>query len=118
MENAIQVMKENIIRILGENQGSIYLHGSVSRNDFRLGWSDIDILCLTAKPILMGQVEELVNLRQQLLEEEPNNPYYGSFEGALLSLDAFTKNVIMKKLSTGGQVGSALQWTIILMYLA
>ena len=64
-------------------------YGSSVLNDFRLGWSDIDILVLTDKQITEEQAQKLVGLRQALLEKEPGNPYYRSFEGGMLTLDAF-----------------------------
>ena len=92
MLNSIDIMKDHITQILSENKPSIYLFGSVVLNDFRLGWSDIDILCLTKSPITPAQAEQLVNLRQQLLETYPENIYYRSFEGGILSLDEFVSN--------------------------
>lgn len=71
---------------------SIYLYGSCVLGDFRRGWSDIDILVLTGKPMSQTQAEHLVNLRQTLLAAEPENPYYRSFEGGMLTREAFVKN--------------------------
>lgn len=78
-----------ISEILADNQLSVYLYGSCVLNDFRLGWSDIDILVLTQKTISQAQAQKLVTLRQSLLENEPENPYYRSFEGGMLTLSAF-----------------------------
>ena len=89
MKQAIQVMTREILRILDGQEPSLYLFGSVTMDDFHLGWSDIDFLCLTKRPISPAQREELVPLRQTLLKTEPGNPYYRSFEGGMLSLDAF-----------------------------
>ena len=75
-------------RLYGELQGilggdlSLYLYGSAVLDDFRLGWSDIDLLCVAPR-IPDEALERLVPLRQTLLEEEPDNPYYRSFEGLL-----------------------------------
>ena len=88
-QKAIRRMTAEISRILADNQPSIYLYGSSVMNDFRLGWSDIDILVLTKKSISASQAKELVTLRQRLLEAEPDNPYYRLFEGGMLSLSAF-----------------------------
>ena len=44
---AINKMVCEIRSILQDNEPSIYLYGSSVLNDFRLGWSDIDILVLT-----------------------------------------------------------------------
>lgn len=87
-EKAVQKMTSAISGILLDNQPSIYLYGSSVLNDFRLGWSDIDILVLTEKAISEGQAGELVELRQRMLSAEPDNPYYRSFEGGMLTLSA------------------------------
>jgi hypothetical protein len=86
---AVNKMVREIRSILQGNEPSIYLYGSSVLNDFRLGWSDIDILVLTNKQITEEQAQKLVGLRQALLEKEPGNPYYRSFEGGMLTLDAF-----------------------------
>lgn len=91
MKNAIKTMVQRLAEILKPNQPSIYLYGSAVLGDFRLGWSDIDILVLTQKPILQEQAERLLYLRQTLLREEPGNPYFRSFEGGMLTLDGFLK---------------------------
>lgn len=88
-QKAIQLMVSAISEKLAENQPSVYLYGSAVLDDFRLGWSDIDILVLTQKPVSQTQAQELVTLRQKLLAQEPGNPYYRSFEGGMLTLSAF-----------------------------
>ncbi len=88
-QKAIRRMTAEISGILADNQPSVYLYGSSVLGDFRLGWSDIDILVLTQKRITSSQAEKLVALRQELLEKEPDNPYYRSFEGGMLTLSAF-----------------------------
>ena len=84
-----KVVREIISRLQG-NDASIYLYGSSVLNDFRLGWSDIDILVLTNKQITEEQAQKLVGLRQTMLEKEPDNPYYRCFEGGMMTYDAFT----------------------------
>ena len=86
---AVNNMVCEISGILADCNPSIYLYGSSVLNDFRLGWSDIDILVLTEKQMSQEQAELLVNLRQAMLEKEPENPYYRSFEGGMLTLVAF-----------------------------
>ena len=44
---AINTMAVSIFNILESVQPSIYLYGSVMAEDFRPGWSDIDLLVLT-----------------------------------------------------------------------
>ena len=59
---AINTMVREIRSILHGNESSIYLYGSSVLNDFRLGWSDIDILVLTDKQITEEQAQKLVSL--------------------------------------------------------
>lgn len=88
-QRAINKMIHEISSILSDCEPSIYLYGSSVLDDFRLGWSDIDILVLTNRQISEKQAQKLVNLRQAMLEKEPGNPYYRSFEGGMLTLAAF-----------------------------
>ena len=88
-EPSLRAMTGRIAGILSDCGPTIYLYGSVPLCDFRPGWSDIDILVLTEKPIKEAQAGQLLNLRQAMLAEEPGNPYYRSFEGGMLSLDGF-----------------------------
>lgn len=89
LQKTIEIMTRRIVDILNPCDPSIYLYGSVALGDFKLGWSDIDILVLTKEPISEEQANQLVHLRQIMLAEEPGNPYYRSFEGGMLSLNAF-----------------------------
>ena len=89
LKNSIDIMTNAIVDILKNNYPSIYIFGSVALDDFKLGWSDIDILCLTQTPITNEQASELVSLRQALLEREKENKYFRSFEGGILSFDSF-----------------------------
>lgn len=89
LQNAIDRMVSSIQNVLSDNPVSIYLYGSAVLGDFRLGWSDIDILCLTENVIDEEQAKKLVTLRQTLLGTEPDNPYYRSFEGGILTLNSF-----------------------------
>ncbi|MCL2188684.1 MAG: DUF4111 domain-containing protein [Defluviitaleaceae bacterium] len=89
MEQSIEIMVNRIASILNDNQPSIMLFGSVTRDDFKLGWSDIDFICLTNKIMNDTQANQLVNLRQILLEENAGNPYFRLFEGGIMTLDAF-----------------------------
>ena len=89
MKDSIEIMKNHINDILFNNKPSIYIYGSIVLEDFKLGWSDIDILCLTKTKIEDKQANQLLNLRQKLLDKYKNNMYFHSFEGGFLSLDAF-----------------------------
>jgi len=89
LDEAIQIMKNEIVSILDDNNPSIYLFGSIVLDDFHLGWSDIDIVVLTESVINKQKTDKLVMLRQSLLERYPGNPYFRLFEGGMLSADAF-----------------------------
>ena len=78
-----------IAEILAGCAPSIYLYGSAALDDFRPGWSDVDLLVLTREEISEAQAERLVGLRQELLAQEPDNGYYRAFEGGMRSLAAF-----------------------------
>lgn len=93
MKQSIEIMKNRIVKILLQNKPSIYLYGSIVLEDFKLGWSDIDILCLTEKTITNEQANQLVNLRQELLDEYNDNLYFRSFEGSFLTLNAFINDI-------------------------
>ena len=90
MENSIHIKTQRLCSILSDNSPSIYLFGSVVMDDFKFGWSDIDIICLTEKPLTKTQAEELVILRQTLLTEHPDNPYFRSFEGIITTWEVCT----------------------------
>lgn len=92
MQKSIDIMQNKITKVLFDSKPTIYLYGSVVLDDFKFGWSDIDILCLTEKSISIEQAEELVNLRQTLMEKYTDNPYFRSFEGGILSLKEFLNN--------------------------
>ena len=89
LTKAIDIMAERIAAILAENAHSILLYGSVPLDDFRPGWSDIDLMVLTRRPIAPGQADKLVNLRQALAAEHPVNPFFRCFEGGMLTLERF-----------------------------
>ena len=92
LDDSIQIMTGAIQSILGGANPTIYLFGSVVLGDFKLGWSDIDILVLTDRPIGKRQARKLVKLRQRLMKEYRGNPYFRLFEGGMLSKRAFFGN--------------------------
>lgn len=85
IEDSVAIMANRIAEVLSTKKPAIYLFGSMILDDFRLGWSDIDILCLTEQPIAQQEAQVLVPLRQTLLDEHPDNPYFRLFEGGMLS---------------------------------
>lgn len=105
LKKSIDIMTSSIVSILESNQPSIYIFGSVALDDFKLGWSDIDILCLTQTPITDEQMNELVSLRQSLLEKYTDNKYFRSFEGGILNFNAFINKTTEKAVywGTSGQ---------------
>ena len=86
---AINTMAVSIYNILESVQPSIYLYGSVTAEDFRPGWSDIDLLVLTQEPITETQADLLLHLRQTLALRDPDTPHYRAFEGGMLDLGSF-----------------------------
>lgn len=50
-------MVGKISRILSDADPTVYLYGSSVLKDFRLGWSDIDILVLAGKQISEAQAK-------------------------------------------------------------
>ncbi len=84
METSIQRMAGRMTAILSGTAPTLYLFGSVVMDDYKPGWSDIDILCLTETPVTPKQADTLLTLRQVLLAENPGNPYFRAFEGGIL----------------------------------
>ena len=72
LNQSVKCMADRINNILNKNTHSIWLYGSVVLDDFRLGWSDIDILVLSNTQITDHQAQQLVGLRQDMLEVEPD----------------------------------------------
>lgn len=89
MNESIRLMTAAIAEILRENQPSIYLYGSVTLDDFKPGWSDIDLLVLTHHPITIPQSNALLMLRQTLPISHPSAIHARAFEGGMLPLTAF-----------------------------
>jgi len=92
IDDAIKLMIDEIMLHLSDSRPTIYLFGSVVRNDFKLGWSDIDFIALTESELTTSQANSLVELRQRMQKRYPNNPYFRLFEGGILSADAFLNN--------------------------
>ena len=88
MERELRIMAETLSRELGGGMAALYLYGSAAVEDFRPGWSDIDVLCLTEEPMSLELAQPLVTLRQRMVAET-DNPLYRCFEGAVVSLGEF-----------------------------
>ena len=89
MRQSINRVTEEIAAIMDGKVHSAWLYGSVVLDDFRLGWSDIDLLVLTESPITEDQARALLTLRQALAGKEPGNPYYRSFEGIIANVNEY-----------------------------
>ncbi len=119
MKNSIQIMKEAIVDILGNNILAIYLFGSVALGDFKSGWSDIDILCLTKASITDKQANTLVSLRQSLLEKDQENQFFRLFEGGIISLNTFmngTKETVVYWCTSGQRITDTYHFDSFSMY--
>ena len=105
MLHAIGKMTDEIVRAAGGNVYGIWLYGSVVMDDFRLGWSDIDFVALTDGEITGAQAEKLLTLRQDMLEKEPGNPYYRSFEGVTANREEYRSQAFSRLVywGTSGQ---------------
>jgi len=77
-------MARRIGALTAEQEPSIYLLGSCVLEDYRPGWSDIDLLCLLRDPLSPAQAQTLVGLRQTLVAET-GDPVYRAFEGGVLT---------------------------------
>ena len=92
MKKTINLLLEKIKSILQDNFMSYYLYGSIVNKDYRHGWSDIDFICFTNRPIDESVAEQLLMLRQKMLEIYPKNKYFRKFEGIFISLQAYLNN--------------------------
>jgi len=91
VNQSIERMKNHIKELLPDNEPSIYLHGSIVLDDFKPGWSDIDLLCLTKRGMTEDEANRLLHLRQELSEKYQDTLHFPSFEGGILSLDELNK---------------------------
>ena len=82
MQASVDRVTERIAGIMDGHVHSAWLYGSVVLDDFRPGWSDIDLLVLTSAEITESRAGKLLTLRQTLCGEEPGNPYYRSFKAS------------------------------------
>lgn len=105
MDGAISRMAREIVTAMDGKVYGIWLYGSAVLDDFRPGWSDIDLIALTDGEISEGQAKKLLTLRQQMMNDEPGNPYYRSFEGIIASLGEYRRQRYRRLVywGTGGQ---------------
>ena len=88
MQFTLDILVQEVRRILAPNVPSLYLHGSATSDDFHPGWSDLDIVCFTETPLTDEQANELLMLRQTLAEKHGAH-FFRALEGGFLPLDAF-----------------------------
>ncbi len=105
MMDSIHRMTNEIAGALEDSLHCIWLYGSVVFGDFRMGWSDIDFVALTDRPITEKQANKLLTIRQTLSEGEPENLYYRAFEGIIADIHEYSRNSYSKLVywGTSGQ---------------
>jgi predicted nucleotidyltransferase len=96
MKTTINKMVEKIKSILQDNFMTFYIYGSIVSKDYRHGWSDIDFVCFTYKPIREDVAEQLLMLRQNMLKVYPKNKYFRKFEGIFTSLKSYINDELEK----------------------
>ncbi len=89
MLNTVRQVTDAVAAVTGEALHSAWLYGSVIWVDFQRGWSDIDLLILTASPLTEAQAERLLKLRQELTEKEPGNTCFRACEGVIACADEY-----------------------------
>ncbi len=105
MVDSIKKMTDAIADILDGDLRCIRLFGSVVFDDFRFGWSDIDLIALSGARITESQAQKLLTLRQTLAEREPGDPYYRLFEGVIANVDEYREKSCTRSVywGTSGQ---------------
>lgn len=90
MEHTLACVTAAIADILADKPPTIYLYGSCALGDFRPGWSDIDLLALTPRPLTDTEAQRLLTLRQDLPAKYPETLHIRACEGCIAPLDSFT----------------------------
>lgn len=86
------VIIKKICDLLSELSPTVYLHGSVAGNDFKPGWSDVDILCITKDTIPEDTAQMLVHLRNSMRIDYSEREDFRIYEGVFVSKDGFLYN--------------------------
>lgn len=89
LNRSIDIMATRLQERLSAYHPALLLFGSVVPDDFHFGWSDIDFILLTDRPLDRCLAESVLSLRQALSDEENGNPYFRLFEGVVMSRRAF-----------------------------
>lgn len=105
LADAVARMTDAIAAALDGQLWGAWLYGSAVLHDFQLGWSDIDFVALADGPLSPAQSEKLLTLRQAMLQAEPGNPYYRSFEGVIASMREYQSQAFQRLVywGTSGQ---------------
>ena len=101
MKKSIEIMTKAIAQALGGALYEVYLYGSAVMGDFRPGWSDIDIFALSEAPLSEAQAEKLLDLRRELSDKYPENPYFRCFEGVIVGLHEYLSGDIRRAVCWG-----------------
>ena len=91
LNEAIQIMTNEIVTVLADNKPTIYLFGSVALDDFQLGWVILTSLFLLIANHGNNRRKHWWGLRRALLERIDSS-YFLLFEGGMLSADAFLQD--------------------------
>lgn len=88
LKNCITRFTRSVHDILGNKLLSVYLYGSVTLQDYKDGWSDIDMICFSSEKLTPCEADQLLTLRQSLVASE-GTPVFRKIEGAVVCLDEF-----------------------------
>lgn len=83
------VIINKIRELLSGLSPTIYLHGSLAGSDFKPGWSDVDLLCVTEKTIPEDIAQTLVHLRNSMRMDYSEGENFRIYEGVFLSKEGF-----------------------------
>ncbi len=87
----LKCMRQKLLNSL-DMSAVLYLYGSAVLDDYKPGWSDVDILCLTERDIPLETAQRLTELRQTLCASLDDS-IYRAFEGAILPQKAFLEGL-------------------------
>ena len=107
MLDSLKRRTDGIASRLGGKMHSLWLYGSVTMDDFRLGWSDIDFIALANGEMSEETAQSLLMLRQELKQSEPENPYFRLFEGVIVNIEEY-KSGEYKRLVYWGTSGQRI----------
>ncbi len=118
LKNCIKKFAESVHDILDGKLQSVYLFGSVVLQDYKDGWSDIDLICFTSEKLSSDEADRLLTLRQALVTSEAS-PIYRKFEGAVVCIDEFLSNRFSKLVywgTSGQKISNAYSLDVFSMF--